>query len=153
MKQLLAAVLGSIALCAQAADIHVKEPWVRATVAEQKATGAFMQITAPKGARLVEARSPVAGVTEIHEMTMQDNVMRMRAVKALELPAGKPVDLKPGGYHIMLMDLKSPLAEGGQVLLTLVIENADRSRQTVDVKAPVRGLTAGIPDKHDHAHH
>ncbi|WP_018411186.1 copper chaperone PCu(A)C [Methyloversatilis thermotolerans] len=153
MKLFLAAALSGLALSAQAADIHVKDPWVRATVAEQKATGAFMQITAPRGARLVEARSPLAGVTEIHEMTMQDNVMRMRAVKALELPAGKQVDLKPGGYHIMLMDLKSPVIEGSQVPLTLVIENADRSRETVDLRAPVRGLTAGGPEKHEHPHH
>jgi hypothetical protein len=90
--------------------------------------------------RLVEARSPVAGVVEIHEMTMVDNVMRMRAVPGLELPAGKAVELKPGGYHVMLMDLKGQVKEGQSVPLTLVVEGRDKKRQTVEVKAQVRAL-------------
>jgi hypothetical protein len=80
-------------------------------VAQQKATGAFMQIVSQQGGRLVQASSPVAAVVEIHEMTMENNVMKMRAIPGLDLPAGKPVDLKPGGYHVMLMDLK-PLLSG-----------------------------------------
>ena len=86
------------------AQVTVKDPWVRATVSQQKATGAFMQITSAQDARLVEARSPVAGVVEVHEMTMEKDVMKMRAVKGLDLPGGKSVELKPGGYHVMLMD-------------------------------------------------
>jgi copper(I)-binding protein len=78
----------------------------------QKGTGAFMKLTAKDGAKLVGASSPVAGVTEVHEMKMEGDVMKMRAVPALDLPAGKPVELKPGGYHVMLMDLKAPLAKG-----------------------------------------
>ena len=71
-----------------------------------------MQISAPGGARLVEVRSSVAGVAELHEMTMEGTTMKMRAVPGIELPAGKAVELKPGGYHVMLMDLKQPLLEG-----------------------------------------
>jgi copper(I)-binding protein len=85
------------------AQVTVKDPWVRATVPAQKATGAFMQITSAQDARLVEARSPVAGVVEVHEMVMEKEVMKMRAIKGLDLPAGKTVELKPGGYHVMLM--------------------------------------------------
>ena len=94
------------------------------------------------------ARSPVAGVVEIHEMTMVDNVMKMRAVPGLDLPAGKAVELKPGGYHVMLMDLKAPLKAGDSVALTLVIEGKDGKKETVAVKAPVKAL--GAPTEHKH---
>ena len=83
-------------------------------------------------------RSSVAGVVEIHEMAMEGNVMKMRAVPGIELPAGKTVDLKPGGYHVMLMDLKQQLKDGETVPITLVIEGKDKKRETVEVKAPVR---------------
>ena len=137
--------LTGLALAAQlaAAQTTVKDPWVRGTVPQQQATGAFMQITSTQGGKLVSASSPVAGVVEIHEMAMDGNVMKMRASAALDLPAGKPVELTPGGYHVMLMDLKSQLKEGETVPLTLVFEGADRKRETVELKAPVRPLTAG----------
>jgi copper(I)-binding protein len=122
------------------AQVTVKDPWVRATVPQQKATGAFMQLSAPAESRLVEARSSVAGVVEIHEMTMDGNVMKMRAVPGIELPAGKAVDLKPGGYHVMLMDLKQQLKDGETVPITLVVEGKDKKRETIEVKAPVRQL-------------
>ena len=105
-KSLLAALVLAALSGPVAAQVKVGDPWVRATVPQQKATGAFMSLTAEKGTRLVEAKSPVAGVVEIHEMAMENNVMKMRAVPGLDLPAGKPVELKPGGYHVMLMDLK-----------------------------------------------
>ena len=100
-----------LALGAQA-QTTVKDPWVRGTVAGQKATGLFAQITSTSGGKLVSATSPVAGVVEIHEMVMDGNVMKMRAMPGLELPAGKTVELKPGGYHVMLMDLKQELKAG-----------------------------------------
>jgi copper(I)-binding protein len=133
------------------AQVTVKEPWVRATVSQQKATGAFMQLTSAQDARLVEAKSPVAGVVEVHEMTMEKDVMKMRAVKALDLPAGKAVELKPGGYHVMLMDLKQQMKEGDTVPLTLVIEGKDKKRSTVEVKAAIKPLAAA-PTKMDHQH-
>lgn len=131
------------AMSAAFAQVVVADAWVRATVPQQQASGAFMKLTAPKGMRLVEARSPVAGVVEIHEMAMQGDVMRMRAVAGVDLPAGKPVELKPGGYHVMLMALKQTLNAGDTVPLTLVFEAADKSRETVELKAPVRPLTTG----------
>lgn len=124
------------------AQVSVKEPWVRATVAQQKATGAFMQITSAQDARLVEAKSPVAGVVEVHEMVMEKDVMKMRAVPGLDLPAGKSIELKPGGYHVMLMDLKRPLKKGEVVPLTLRLEGRDRKTETIEVRAEVRDLTA-----------
>ncbi|MFO1298707.1 MAG: copper chaperone PCu(A)C, partial [Rubrivivax sp.] len=87
--------------------------------------------------------SPVAGVVEIHEMVMEGSTMRMRAVPALELPAGQSVELKPGGYHVMLMDLKQQVKPGDTVSVTLVIEGKDGKRETLEVKAPVRPLAGG----------
>lgn len=144
MKRLLTASILSFFLAGAAcAQVAVSDPWVRATVAAQSASGAFMTLTAARGARLVAARSPVAGVVEIHSMTLQDNVMRMRAIDALDLPAGKAVKLEPGGYHVMLMQLERPLKSGDTVPLELVIENADQSRETLQVDARVRALTSG----------
>ena len=124
------------------AQVTVGDPWVRATVAQQKATGMFAQVTSAQGGKLVAASSPVAAVVEIHEMAMENNVMKMRAVPGLELPAGKPVDLKPGGYHVMLMGLKQQVKEGEVVPVTLVVEGKDGKRESVEVKAPVRALAA-----------
>jgi len=123
--------------------VKISEPWVRATVPQQKATGAFMQLTATKPMRLLEVRSPVAGVAEIHEMSMSDNMMRMRQVKEIALPAGKAVELKPGGYHVMLMELKGQVKAGDKVPLTLVVEGDNKQRETIEVTAEVRALGAG----------
>jgi len=142
MKRI-ALTLAALALGAAAhAQVSVKEPWVRATVPQQKATGAFMQLVSAKDAKLVEAKSPVAGVVEIHEMVMVDQVMKMRAIPGLELPAGKAVELKPGGYHVMLMDLKGQVKDGDMVPLTLVVEGKDGKRQTLELKVPARPLNA-----------
>ena len=145
------AAVAAFALPAQA-QVSVKDPWVRATVSQQKATGAFMQITSTQDARLVEAKSSVAGVVEVHEMTMEKDVMKMRAVPGLDLPAGKAVELKPGGYHVMLMDLKQQMKEGDTVPLTLVIEGKDKKRSTIEVKAPVKPLAAATPARTDNPH-
>ena len=136
-----------------AAQVAVKDPWVRATVPQQKATGAFMQIATVQATRLIEARSPVAGVVEIHEMKMENNVMKMRQVDGLDVPAGKAVDLKPGGYHVMLMGLKEQMKEGASVPVTLVFEGADKKRETVEVKATVRSLTGTAAKKDPHEGH
>ncbi len=129
----------------------ITEPWVRGTVAQQKATGLFAQISSAKGGRLVSVSSPVAGLVEIHEMSMDGNTMRMRALpNGLDLPAGKVVALKPGGFHVMLMDLKQPLKAGDTVPVMLVIEAAEKTRETLQIQAPVRALAAGGPGDHKH---
>lgn len=133
------------------AEVTVAEPWVRATVPAQKATGAFMQLESDADARLVSAASPVAGVVEIHEMLMDKDVMKMNRIPGLDLPAGKDVELEPGGYHVMLMDLKAQVKEGDQVPVTLTVENKDGSRQTIELTAPARPLNA--PMKMQHGKH
>lgn len=122
------------------AQVTVKDAWVRATVAQQTATGAFMQIHSAKDARLLELRSPVAALVELHKMEMTDNVMKMRAIDTLDLPAGKTLELKPGGYHVMLMELKAQVKEGDIIPLTLVVEDKDKKRQTIELKAVARSM-------------
>lgn len=151
----LAALAALLALAATAqAQVTIKDPWVRGTVAQQSATGLFAQITAPKGGKLVAGSSPVAGGVEIHEMKMEGTTMKMRAIAGLDLPAGRPVELKPGGHHVMLMDLKRPLKAGETVPVALVIEGADGQRETVQVQAVVRAMsgTAAARDSQGHKH-
>lgn len=130
------------------AQVTARDAWVRATVPQQKATGAFMRLEATQDARLVAARSPVAGVVEIHEMAMENQVMKMRAVPGLDLPAGKAVDLKPGGYHVMLMDLKAPVKEGEQVPVSLVFKTKDGKEQVLELQVPAKSLAQHGGMKH-----
>ena len=135
------ALAASLSALPAQAQTTVAEPWVRATVAQQKASGLFARITSASGGKLVAVSSPVAGVVEIHEMTMDGSTMKMRQVAGgLPLPAGQAVELKPGGYHVMLMDLKQQLKAGDTVAVTLVVEGADGKRQNVEVQAPVKPL-------------
>lgn len=131
-----------------AQEVTIKEPWVRGTVRGQKATGAFMQLTATEAASLVSVESPVAGSVQIHEMKMENDVMKMRAIPKLDLPAGKAVELKPGGYHMMLMDLKQPLKKGEAVPIRLRFEGKDKTFKTIEIKAQVRELGAGPQPQH-----
>lgn len=142
------------ALGAQAQSLKAEQAWVRATVAQQKATGAFMNLSSSQAGRVIEARSPVAGIVEIHEMKMDGNVMKMRAMPALELAAGQRVELKPGGYHIMLMELKAPIKPGDEVPLSLVFEGKDGKRETLELKAAARGMAPeGAGHGHGHGKH
>ncbi|HRP74140.1 MAG TPA: copper chaperone PCu(A)C [Rhodocyclaceae bacterium] len=154
MKKLLAVSLLTLCVAMPAvAQVKVDDPWVRATVPQQRATGAFMQLTAPVDARLVEVQSPAAAVVEIHEMTMDNDVMRMRAIESLDLPAGQTVELKPGGYHVMLIDLKAQAKEGDTIPVTLIVENKDGQRETIEIAAPVRPLNpAQMKHRHGHGH-
>ena len=125
------------------AQVTVSDPWVRGVVPGQMATGAFMRLTAAADATLVDAASPAARIVEIHEMKMEGGVMKMSAIDRLPLPAGKAVELKPGGYHVMLMDLVAPLKEGDTVPITLTVADKAGKTQKVEVRAAVRALTAG----------
>jgi copper(I)-binding protein len=140
MKKLFALLM--MAALPALAQVTVAEPWVRATVAAQKATGAFMTLTSAQPAKLVGVSSPAAGAVEVHEMKMENDMMKMRQMQALELPAGQTVKLAPGGYHLMLLDLKQPLKDGDKVPLTLEIEDAKKVRSKITVEAPVKPLTA-----------
>lgn len=125
------------------APVVVDGAWARASVQGQKATGAFMRLTAKDGARLVRIETPVAGVAEVHEMKMEGDIMKMRAVPALDLPAGKTVELQPGGYHVMLLDLKAPLAKGSTVPVTLVFQDAKGVETQLPLQLPVATQAPG----------
>ncbi len=141
-----------------AQTVQIKDAWARSSVPGQKASGAFMKISAKDGAKLVAASSPAAGVVQVHEMTMEGNVMKMRALAGgLDIPAGQTVELKPGGYHVMLMDLKAPLVKDSSVALTLVFKDAKGVENKVDLKVPVAnsapGAKAGDMPAMDHSQH
>jgi len=131
--------MSALAFNAQA-QVSVEQAWARATVAQQKVTGAYLRVKSVREARLIEVRSSVAGTVQMHEMAMVGDVMKMRELDTVKLPAGQWVEFKPGGYHLMLMDLKKPIAAGDKIPLTLVVEGADKKRQTVEVQAEARAL-------------
>ena len=132
-------VAGALLLAAASgafAQVKVEQPWARPTVEGQMAGGAFLKIQNVGGAdRLLSASSSAAGMVQLHTMSMEGDVMKMREVEAIDLPAGKTVELRPGGLHLMLMGLKSPLKEGSKVPLTLKFEKAGEVKVEVPVAA------------------
>jgi copper(I)-binding protein len=154
MKKHIIALIASCALATSAfAQVTVTEPWARATVAQQTASGAFMQLRSPVAARLVAVSTPVAASAELHKMEMTGQMMKMRQVDGIDLPAGQVVNLGSGGYHIMLMGLKRQLKEGESIPLSLIIERKGGKRETVTVNAPVKPLTFAGPQGSAPAHH
>ncbi len=141
------ATLGGVAwLCASIAlaqSVDVKDAWIRGTVPAQKVTGAFMEITGKSAARLVRVESAVAGSVEIHNMSMQNGVMKMFPVDGVEVPAGKTVKLAPGGYHVMMMGLKQQMKPGERVPLKLTFELANKQRESLELSVEVRDI-AGV---------
>jgi periplasmic copper chaperone A len=141
MRTLLSSLLLSSTLAlaqsapAAKAGVQIAGAWARATVPGQMASGAYMQLKSDTPLKLVKAESPAAAMVEIHTVSMKDGVMSMSAVEAVDLPAGKTVELKPGGYHIMLMQLKGPIKEGDSVPLTLTFEDAKKQKRVVNTTA------------------
>lgn len=117
------------------AQVTVDGAWARATVPNQSATGAFMRLTARKDVVLTGASSPVADIVEVHEMWLDKDIMRMRPADRVPLKAGQTIELKSGGLHIMMMDLKKQIKVGERVPLTLSFTAADGSASTVEVNA------------------
>ena len=142
MKKHLAALIASIALAFNAfAQTTIAAPWVRATVPRQTASGAYLQVRSADTARLVAAYSPLAASVQFHKMEMNGQMMKMREVDAIDLPAGSTVNFASGGYHLMLSSLKRQLKEGDVVPLSLVIERKKGRRETIVVNVPVKPLT------------
>jgi copper(I)-binding protein len=140
MKSWLIALSCAVAMTcanADAAQVTVNAAWVRATVPGQTIAGAYLRITSASTAYLVGGSSPAAKAVELHQMSLENNVMKMRPLARLELPAGAAVELKPGGYHLMLIDVTHLLVAGERVPLKLMVEDKDGRRHTVDVIADV----------------
>lgn len=154
-------VLSAQAQPASASPVKVDAAWIRASVPGQSGTGAFMRLTASEPLTLVGVVTPVAAVAEVHEMKLEGDVMRMRAIPSLALPAGKAVDLKPGGHHLMLMDLKAPLKPETRVPLTLVMRDAKGAERRLELQVPVAArapagaasVASEAPHAHGHLHH
>jgi hypothetical protein len=143
------ALAGAVApLAAQTAaksGIEVRQPWTRATTAGQSVGAGYLTLrnAGPRPDRLLGASSPAAERVELHSMAMEGDVMRMRAVDSLELPAGGSFELKPGGLHLMLLGLKRPLQPGQPVPLTLRFEKAGEVAVEVSVDAPAAPVQHG----------
>jgi copper(I)-binding protein len=137
----------AVSLPAWAANVSVTDAWARATMPGQPVSGAYMQIQSDADARLIGVSSPAVPRVEVHEMKMDGDVMRMREVKAIDLPKGKTVSLQPGGFHIMLMNLPKPIAAGDVIPLTLVVESNGK-RQSVEVKVEARAMGGGAMHHH-----
>lgn len=158
MKKLFhtAALVGALisgAALAQTAPVEVDGAWARASTAGRKVTGVFMRLTAKADSRLVGVESPVAGSAEVHAMKLEDGIMKMRALPALDLPAGQTVELKPGSYHVMLLDLKAPLVQDSTVPITLVFQDAKAAQSRIGLSVPVRSAApdaASPVDGHKH---
>lgn len=148
-RYLSVALAALISLPAWAANISVTETWARTTVPGQKVSGGYFQITSDADARLVKASSTAVPRVEMHEMSMDGDVMRMREVKAIDLPKGKTVSLEPGGFHLMLMNLKKPIAAGDMIPVTLVVESGGK-KQTVDIKLEARAAGGSGMQHHHH---
>jgi hypothetical protein len=161
MLRLLRAALAAVILVATPAfahngvvhlgDINISLPFTRATLPNAPVAGGFLTIenTGTEPDRLVSAISDIAGDTQIHEMAMEGDVMKMRQlVDGLPIPAGGTVVLAPGGFHIMFMGLKQSLVEGETVTVTLTFEKAG----TVDVILPIAATAADAPTATGHGH-
>jgi copper(I)-binding protein len=134
-----ATLLAAFASAHAAPGVSVTGAWVRTPpVPTAPTAAAYFDIVSAAGGRLVAVSSSAAATTDLHEMKMEGDIMRMRALPSLPLPAGQPVKLSPGGNHVMLTGLKAPLKTGDTVTLTLTIEDASMHREQVVVKAPVQ---------------
>jgi len=140
---LLVGVIATSAAQSPSATVAVEKPWARATPGKSTTGAVYMTLVdrATTPDRLIGVSSPVAARAQIHTAGQENGVMKMREVEALPVEPGKPIEFKPGGYHIMMLDLKQPLKEGDSVPVTLSFEKAGR----VEVIVPVQKVGAMAP--------
>jgi copper(I)-binding protein len=132
-KKLFAAATLTLIAATAAAQVQVERAWARPTVQGQQAGGGFLSLSSVAGDRLLGGSTPVAQRLELHTMAMQGDVMQMRELEAVDLPAGKRVEFKPGGLHVMFVGLKQPLALGSKIPVTLKFEKAGEVKVEFDV--------------------
>lgn len=150
MKKLCVAVVVGISSMNVSADVSIKAPWVRATAPAQKVAGGYLQLSSTTHAKLLKMTSPMASSVELHASSMEGGVMKMRHLEHLEIPAGKVIEFKPGGYHIMFIGLKKQLVEGDQVPLQLLFSDNLNQKHTLEISLPVR---VNANESHEHMHH
>jgi len=135
-----------------AGEVTVGEAWARATAPGQDSAAVSLRITSRKAVSIIAVSSPASDSAEIHSMTEEDGMMKMRALESLPLKAKQEVTLGSDGNHLMLIGLKKPLAAGDKVTLLLTLRFADKHKEKVTVQAEVRPLTESH-DEHMHMHH
>lgn len=138
---------------AVAGEVSVSAAWARATAPGQDVAAVSLHITSQKDASIVAVSSAVSNSAEIHSMTHENGMMKMRALPALALKAKQEVALGDDGNHIMLIGLKKPLATGDSVALTLTVQFADKHKEKIEVKAEVKPLTESHDEHMMHMHH
>ena len=153
MKRILGAGLlaMSVVVQAHAAEVKVGDAWTRATAPGQDSAMVQMVITSKQAAKLVGVSSKVAQTAELHSMVHEGGMMKMRQVDAIDLPAGKSLDLGEAGYHVMLVGLKNPIKEGAKVEIVLTVRQSGGKEEAVKVEAEVKPLTEA--GHHGHMHH
>lgn len=137
-----------------AGDFRVENAWARATAPGQDTAMVDLTITGKQAATLVSISSPASKVVELHSMTHEQGMMKMREVKMMDLPAGEPINLGKRGYHLMLIGLSVPLKVGDTVPLTLGLKvEGQQNVLKVETKATVKSLAATVPQEHEHMQH
>lgn len=131
-------LLAAACFCHAADPVAISHAWARATAPGQEVGAAYLELKSSRDLTLIKVESPTADSVEIHKMSMNNGVMQMRMLEALELPAGKTVKLEPGGFHLMLFDLKKPLKVGEKVTLKLNFKDKDGKASTMQVELPVK---------------
>ena len=135
------------------AELKISNAWVKPTVPGQPVAGGYMAITSDKDIEIIEVLSPVAGKAEIHSMSMEGNIMRMKKLNQLQLKAGKVVELKPGGFHIMLMELKHQIKQAEVVPISLVTQDGNGKKATITIKAIATVPKTSESPSDMHMHH
>lgn len=153
MKRILMASLLAMGAMtsAYASDVTVKDAWSRATAPGQDSAMVQAVITSKKAAKLVSVACKDATTAELHSMVMEGDLMKMRQVDAIELPAGKAVDLGAAGYHLMLIGLKKPLEAGKKTHCEMIVRGADGKDTKVQLSAKIKPMAESA--HHEHAHH
>jgi copper(I)-binding protein len=138
--------LSNIAVAADDPTINVHQAWARTTAPGQDVGAVYLMIVSKKDTTLVSAKTDAADHTQIHSMSMDNGVMKMRELDSLPIPAGKMINLSPGGLHLMLVGLKKPLKAGEQVALTLEFKDTAGKLSNVSILAPIQAEAS----EHDH---
>ncbi len=141
----LAALNGLPAACAQKSSAEapqISDVWIKATIPGSNVSAAYLRIKSAKTVKLVKAETAVANIAELHSMNMKDGVMEMKAELAFNVPAGKTIELKPGGMHIMLMQVAKPIKAGDKVPLTLTFDTGGGNSLVMNVEAIARAQSA-----------
>jgi len=133
-----------------AGDVTISDAWSRASAPGQKNGSIGLRITSTKDARLIAVSTPAAQYSEIHTMTMDNGIMKMRQLEDLPLPANTEVKLGPGGNHLMLFELKKPLKAGDKFPVTVTIQFADKSTEKITFKSEVRSMSGSHEEPHMH---